>query len=100
MLILLLEGLLLVLMIRLADKSWRPMVGRALFWVAAWSIFWLLLVQLELVAISPDGTYGSDARYYYEAMRSTIKTGKWWPHVLGSCIGVGSLILKFPAEYL
>jgi len=44
----------------------------------------LLLVQLELVAIGPDDTYGSDARYYYEAMRSTIKTGKWWPHVLGS----------------
>jgi len=83
MLILLLEGLLLVLIVRLVDKSWRPMVGRALFWVAAWSIFWLLLVQLELVAISPDGTYGSDARYYYEAMRSTIETGKWWPHVLG-----------------
>ena len=83
MLILLLEGLLLVLIVRLADRSWRPMVWRVLFWVAAWSIFWLLLVQLELVAISPDGTYGSDARYYYEAMRSTIKTGKWWPHVLG-----------------
>lgn len=55
------------------------MVWRALFWVAMWSIFWLLLVQLELVAISPDGTYGSDARYYYEAMHSTIEAGKWWP---------------------
>jgi len=79
MLILLLEGLLLVLIVRLADRSWRPMVWRVLFWVAAWSIFWLLLVQLELVVISPDGTYGSDARYYYEAMRSTIEAGKWWP---------------------
>lgn len=104
MLILLLEGLLLVLMIRLADKSWRPMVGRALFWVAAWSIFWLLLVQLELAAISPDGTYGSDARYYYEAMRSTIKTGKWWPQagtLTPGYVAFGTFVLNTsPGNYV
>jgi len=97
MLILFLEGLILVFIVRLSAKSWRPTVWRALFWVAMWSIFWLLLVQLELVAISPDGTYGSDARYYYQAMRSTIEAGKWWPQagtLTPGYVAFGTFVLR------
>jgi len=79
MLVLFLLGLLLTLIVRSLPTTWRRMVWHAMFWVTMWSIVWLLLVQLELVAISPDGTYGSDARYYYEKMRITLEAGKWWP---------------------
>lgn len=79
MLILVFEGLLLIFIVRLLTNTWRPMARCALFWVAMWTIFWLLLVQLELAYISPDGTYGSDARTYYKGMRATLEVGKWWP---------------------
>lgn len=79
MLILFLEAILLVFIVRLLSSEWRSMVWRALFGIAMWLIFWLVLFQLELAGISPDGTYGSDARYYYEAMVSTLHAGKWWP---------------------
>lgn len=71
--------LFLIVVIRSFPIMWRRVAWRSIFLVTIWSIFWLLLVQLELVAISPDGTYGSDARFYYEAMRTTLEAGRWWP---------------------
>jgi len=97
MLVLFLLGLLLILIIRSLPITWRRLVWRAMFWVALWSIFWLLLVQLELAAISPDGTYGSDARYYYEAMRTTLEGGRWWPPAdvfNPGYVAFGTLILR------
>jgi hypothetical protein len=79
MLVPFLEVLLFILLIRLLTKSWRPMAWCTLFLVTIWSILWLFLVQLELLYISPDGTYGSDARYYYEAMISALHAGTWLP---------------------
>lgn len=97
MLILLLEGILLIFVVRLLDKSWRPMVWRTLLGVALWTISWLSLVQLELASISSDGTYGSDAQYYYEAMRATLFNGAWWPSADTSSPGYvafGTLVLR------
>lgn len=71
--------LFLIMVIRSFPIMWRRVVWRSIFLVTIWSIFWLLLVQMELLAISPDGTYGSDARTYYEAMRTTLEAGRWWP---------------------
>lgn len=97
MLVLFLLGLFLILIVRSLPTTWRRMVWRAMFWVTMWSIFWLLLVQLELVAISPDGTYGSDARYYYEAMRTTLEAGRWWPPagvLSAGYVAFGTLVLR------
>jgi len=79
MLVLFLLWVLLILVVRQLPTAWRRMAWKVIFFVAIWSVFWLLVVQLELAYISPDGTYGSDARYYYEAMRTTLEAGRWWP---------------------
>lgn len=81
MLILFLEAFLLISLVRSLLKSQRSMVWHALFWITFWSLLWLLVIQMEISYISPDGTYGSDARYYYESMMSTVESGKWWPDI-------------------
>lgn len=80
MIVLMLECFILIFICRsMFPKEWRTAVWHALIFIIMWSLFWLLLVQLELVVISPDGTYGSDARYYYKAMCSALHAGMWLP---------------------
>ena len=47
----------------------RPVLGAALLLLAYYA-GWLWLLQANLSAYSPDGTYGSDARYYWQCMQS------------------------------
>lgn len=79
MVIFLFEGLLLIILLRLLPGSWLSVCAYTLFWALSWSIICLILFHLELAHTSPDGLYGSDERYYYEAMLSTLEAGTWWP---------------------
>lgn len=68
--ILLFALLLLLLANGLRFKAFaRPALGAALLLLAYYA-GWLWLLQTNLSAYSPDGTYGSDARYYWRCMQS------------------------------
>ncbi|MFN3691744.1 MAG: hypothetical protein ACK4R7_02520 [Fervidobacterium sp.] len=79
MLILFVEVVTIILILQAFPGSWRVTVRNSLLIILFWTLFWLLLVQLELATISPDGTYGSDARYYYSEMVSSIKADRILP---------------------
>lgn len=49
--------------------SARPALGAAVLLLGYYA-GWLWLLQTNLSAYSPDGTYGSDARYYWHCMQS------------------------------
>lgn len=66
----------LVLLLLMLKASFR---GLRLRWVALPSVIfvfyalaWYGLLSAELLYISPDGTYGSDARYYWNAILSVL----------------------------
>ncbi|MFN6992391.1 MAG: hypothetical protein ACK4MM_06685, partial [Fervidobacterium sp.] len=98
MLFLFVEFFVLMLLIFSFSPDWRKVVQVVLFIVFFWSMFWLVLLQLELAHYSPDGTYGSDARYYYEKMVETSKNQKFWPEpgtLTPGYVAFGTLILRF-----
>ena len=76
--------------------DWRRVIQTVVFIVFLWSMFWLVLLQLELAQYSPDGTYGSDARYYYIKMIETVKNQKLWPDpgtLSPGYVALGALVL-------
>jgi len=97
MIVLVGELVVLRLLLKILPKEWYSAALRALVIVGLWSFAWLLLGQIELHYISPDGTYGSDARYYYQAMLSCLKEGEWWPPpgtLSPGYVAFGVLVLK------
>lgn len=63
----------------LKNADVRSAAKRALLLVGLSGLATLCVVQWELAQLSPDGTYGSDARYYYAQMRATVEANAWWP---------------------
>ena len=62
--------LLLFLNTRGLPRFWRyglivPLVG--------YYLLWLVMLQIDLSYFSPDGTYGCDARYYWQAMCAVVR---------------------------
>lgn len=69
---LILVSLLLPLILLLRGTPIQRRAAYAGWLFIGFALFWYAILGYELSFVSPDGTYGSDARYYWNAMLSVL----------------------------